>query len=136
MLVGNVASYGRGWHISPRSEFRDAIDGMAVGNAGQHILQIGEGFHAAQSASLDDGCDLGPMLRSTVASGEQSVAHSQFLRSDGAFDGALIHLQTSVGQEAAEIGPARQAIADLFGQFAAAGDAFELLLEPDMEVFQ
>jgi hypothetical protein len=49
-------------------------------------------------------------------------------------DGIGVHFETAIAEEAAEIGPARQGIADGLGQIASAGDELELLLEPSLEV--
>ena len=54
-MVGNVRVHGNGGQIGSRGKFCDTVDGMAVGNADEHVLEIGEGFHAAKAASFDDG---------------------------------------------------------------------------------
>ena len=129
-IVGGI---DRRRHVAPRRQFSDAGDGMAVGDAGEHVLEIGEGLDAAHFAGFDDAGDHRPVLGTAVTAGEEGVLHSQFLRTDGPLDGALIHFEPTVGEEAAEISPAGETVADGTGQVAAAGNAVELLFQPDVE---
>ena len=131
-IIGGVGADGG--HVVPRREFGDTVDGMAGGDADQYVAQIGEGLDATEATSFDDAGHQCPMHGPTVATGEKRIADRELLRADGALDGVGVHFDAAVGQEAAKVWPARQAITDSLGQAASAGDEFELLLEPGFEV--
>ena len=57
----------------PRQQFIEAVDGMPVDHAREHIAQVGVGFDAVEFAGFDQRTDDRPPVTATVASGKEMV---------------------------------------------------------------
>ena len=57
----------------PRQQFIEAVDGMPVDHAREHIAQVGVGFDAVEFAGLDQRADDCPSIAATVAPGKEMV---------------------------------------------------------------
>jgi hypothetical protein len=53
----------------PRQQFIEAVDGMPVDHAREHIAQVGVGFDAVEFAGLDQRADDCPSIAATVGRG-------------------------------------------------------------------
>ena len=57
----------------PGQQFIEAVDGMPVDHAREHIAQVGVGFDAVEFAGLDQRADDCPSIAATVAPGKEMV---------------------------------------------------------------
>ena len=55
----------------PRQQFIEAVDGMPVDHAREHIAQVGVGFDVVEFAGLDQRADDCPSIAATVAVGKE-----------------------------------------------------------------
>ena len=101
--------------VIPRSQLGDLVDGVAGCNAGQNVLEIGEGLDSAHLRGLDEGGHDGPMPCAAVAAGEEGILHGQLLGTDGSLDGALVHFDAAVGEEQPQAGRPAEHIANGLG---------------------
>lgn len=74
------------------------------------------------------------MLGSGVGAGEQRIFPIEGDRPDGTFDGIGVDLDAAVIDEACQPVPARERVADGFGEFGLLADKSELLGQPWREV--
>ena len=70
----------------PGRQFVDTVD-RVVGDAGEHLGQVGLRIEAVQFGGFDDGVDGGGALAAFLGAGEQPVLSSQGEGADGAFGG-------------------------------------------------
>ena len=83
----------------PRQQFIEAVDGMPVDHAREHIAQVGVGFDAVEFAGFDQRTDDRPPVTATVASGKEMVLPPERHRADRAFDRIGIEFNAAVMQE-------------------------------------
>ena len=57
----------------PRQQFIEAVDGMPVDHAREHVAQVGVGFDAVEFAGLDQRADDCPSIAATVTPGKEMV---------------------------------------------------------------
>ena len=67
--------------------------------------------------------------------GEQGVLASQRQGPDGALDGVVVDLDAAVSQEQGQTRPARQGVADGFGQLGLLADGRQLGAQPGLQLF-
>ena len=70
----------------PGRQFVDTVD-RVVGDAGEHLGQVGLRIEAVQFGGFDDGVDGGGALAAFLGAGEQPVLSSQGEGADGVFGG-------------------------------------------------
>jgi hypothetical protein len=61
--------------------------------------QVAVRFDLVQFAGLDQRREHGPVLRSSIVTGEECVLSLQGDGADGAFNGIVVHLDATVGEE-------------------------------------
>jgi hypothetical protein len=88
---------------------------MAVGYALQNVLEVGIGFAVVEPGGRDQRADDGPAVGAAIRTGEQMVLAAEGLRPDRPLDCVGIELDPAVIQEAAEVVPPDQGIADRIG---------------------
>jgi hypothetical protein len=89
---------------------------MAGDNAGDDVGEIGIWVDAVELRGFYERGDCRPMLATAVGTGEEGILPIESDRSDRAFDDVGVDLDAAVVKEAAEPGPARERVADRFGQ--------------------
>jgi hypothetical protein len=119
--------------IGPRQEFVEAALRMAIDDAGDDVRQVAVGLDADKLTGFDERSDDGPMLGAAVRAGEECIFAIESERADGTLDRIGIDLDTSVFEEEAEPGPAREGIADRLGELGFLADERELFAEPWLE---
>ena len=75
--------------ICPRQQLIDIAVGVTIDDTCKNVGQIREWVDVVQLACLDQGRDGGPMLGTSVGTGEQRVLPVERDRADGAFDGVV-----------------------------------------------
>src|SRR4051794_27997659 len=70
---------------SLRSKVLDLVVG-GLGQAGEHVTQVGEGVEAAPAAAFDDGVEDGPALAGLFGADEEPVLLAEGGGADGVFD--------------------------------------------------
>src|SRR4029077_18995780 len=76
------------------------------------------------------GADGAPANATAIRAGKQMVLAAECDRPDRAFDRIVVEIDTAIVEEARELVPAGEGVADRFGQGAAAWDAGKLGLQP------
>ena len=132
MFSGHVPER-RGSGIGPWQQIVDLAVGMAVDDLGDDVGEVGVRFDAEELAGLDQRGDDGPMLAAAVGAGEECVLAVQRDRPDRAFDDVGVDLDAAVVEEAGEPLPARERIADRFGELCLLTDQSELGAQPGFE---
>lgn len=100
---------------------------MALDDAGDDVREVGLGIDAVELAGLDERGDDGPVLGTAIGAGEQGVLPGQGQRADGSLDDVVVELDAPVIEEEAEPRPARERVADRFGELGLLADQGELL---------
>jgi hypothetical protein len=117
----------------PRQQFVEAVDRMSFNHAGENITQIGVWLDAVQLRCLDQRTDRCPPDTATIAAREQMILAPEGHRTDRTFDGIGVELNAAVVQKSGQAVPSGKRVAHGLGKRAAAGDARQLLLQPDAE---
>src|SRR5690606_10045046 len=90
---------------------------------------------ADQLAGLDQRGDDRPVFGAAIRAGEECVLSVQSHRPDRALDDIAVDLDAPVVEEETEAGPARESVADGFGELGFLADQGELLAQPWLERF-
>ena len=106
---------------------------MAGDDAGDDVAEIGLRVDGVELAGFHQRGDDDPMLATAVGAGEERVFAIERDRPDGALDHVGVDLDATVVEEAREALPAREGIADGFGELALLADEAELLSEPRLQ---
>src|ERR1039458_9955930 len=94
-LLGRWGRYDRlGRHV-PGQQFGDAVDGV-LGNAREHVAQIGFGIESVELGRADEAVDGGGALAAGVGSGEEVVLATDCDSTQSAFGRVVINLQLTV----------------------------------------
>lgn len=117
---------------APRQQFVETVDGMSVDHPLQHVTQVGARFDVVELAGRDKRADHRPAMPTAVAPGEQVVLAAERDGTDRAFDGIGVELDAAIMQESRQPMPARERVADCFGERAATRHEPELRIQPDM----
>ena len=73
---------------------------MTVDDLGQDVGEIGERIDVVDLASLDQGCDDGPMFGAPVGSSKQRVLATELDATDLSFDRVVVEFDAAVIDEA------------------------------------
>jgi hypothetical protein len=95
MLSGAGGCHGEFRREVPGQEFLDAVDRM-IGDAGQHVSEIGFGIETVEFGAADQGVDRGGALAAGIGTGEQVVLPTQSDGAQGAFGGVVVDLDGAV----------------------------------------
>lgn len=76
LLSGAGGGLGTFRRDVPRQEFVDAVDRM-IGDAGQHIAEIGFGVEVVEFGAADQAVDRGGSFAASIGAGEQVVFPGQ-----------------------------------------------------------
>jgi hypothetical protein len=106
---------------------------MALDDAGDDTGQIGLGIDAVQLGGLDQRGQDRPVFTAAVGAGEQGVLARQRQGADGAFDGVVVDLDATVGEEQGQARPARQGVADGLGQLGLLADGLQPGAQPGLQ---
>ena len=117
----------------PWQQFVEAVDGMPVDHAPEHVVQVGVRFNAVEFGGSHQRADDRPAGASPIASSEQVILPAERHRTDCALDRIGIEFNPAVTQKLRQTFPARERIADRLGKRAAARDTREMLFEPSPE---
>jgi hypothetical protein len=119
--------------IGPRQQVVDLTIEMAVDDPGDDVGEIGLRLDSAELAGFDERGDDGPVLAAAVGAGEQRVLAIESDGTDCALDHVAVDLDAAVVEEAGQSRPARQRIADRFGELGLLADQVELGAQPELE---
>src|SRR5215470_12757541 len=119
----------------PRQQLVESIDRISVDHALEHVAQVGVGLDAVHLARFDQRAECRPSFSAEIRTREEMILAPECNRTDCALNWVGIKLDATVVQESREAVPARQRIADRIGKPAATRRAAELLLEPDLQLF-
>src|SRR6202050_4230080 len=100
-----------------------------IGNAGKHVAQISFRVEAIHLGGFDEGVYRGGSYAAGIGASKKIIFSRECKRPDCALDGVVGHLQATIGGIAGQCSPARQRIADGFGQRALAADLVERLVQ-------
>lgn len=85
---------------------------VAIGQAVEHILEIGVGFIIVEFCHRDQRCGNSPSVGAAAGASEQVVLAAQSDRADGSFHGIGVQFDTTIIKEAADpasmSGPSRR----------------------------
>ena len=81
----------------PRKQFPDAVDRM-IGNARQHIAQVGLGIDAEHFAGLQDREHRGGAIAPGIGAQEDEVFSCHGQRPDCSLGSVVSHLQAAIGR--------------------------------------
>lgn len=73
------------------------------------------------------------MFGAAIRTGEQSIFPVERDGTDGAFDGIVVELDTTIVDKARQAFPARQGVADSFGEFALLTDQAKFCPQPRLK---
>jgi hypothetical protein len=96
---------------------------MAVGQAFQDVLEVGERLHAIEFCRGQQRRDGRPARCTTVGTGEEMVLAAKRDRADRSFDRVIVEFDTSVIEETAKGAPTGECISDRLSKAAAAWGA-------------
>src|SRR5258708_6100843 len=119
----------------PRQQLVESIDWVSIDHALEDVTQISIGFDIAHLARFNERAQRRPSGSALVRTREEMVFSSESNGTDRAFDRIGIELDATILQKSRETVPARQRISDRIGESAAARHLAELLLEPDLHLF-
>ena len=102
--------------VGPRQQLIDIAVWMTVDDPGEDVGQVAEWVDLVQLTGLDQGGDGGPVLGAAIRACEQSIFPVERDGADGAFDGVVVELDAAIIDEARQAFPARQSVADGFGE--------------------
>ena len=102
----------------PGQQLADAVDGMAGEELGEDVGEIGLGIDGVQFAGFDERGEDRPVLAAAIGAGEERVLAVECERADGALDHVGVDLDTAVVEEARQARPARERVANGFGDRA------------------
>ena len=91
--------------------------------------------HGVELTGLDEGRDDRPVGAALVTAGEQGIFSAQRSRPDGALNDIGIDLDAAIVQEPTKTLPVARAVAHGFCDWRTAGDALQLLVEPQAQGF-
>src|SRR5258708_39643181 len=106
---------------------------MTVDDPGEDVGQIAERVDIVQLTGLDQRGDGGPVFGATIRTCEQCILPIKRDGADGAFDGVVVELDAAIVYEARQAFPARQGVADGFGEFALLTDKTKFCSQPGFE---
>ena len=103
---------------------------MTVDDPGEDVGQIRERVDVIELTGLDQAGDRGPVFGASIRPGEQSIFSVERDGSDGAFDGIVVELEATIVDKARQTFPARQSVADSFGELALLTDQSKFSPQP------
>src|SRR5262252_6977767 len=119
----------------PRQQLTESIDRASIDHALEYVAQVGVGLDAVHLARFNQRTECRPPLSTEIGTREEMILSSESNRTDCALNRIGIKLDATIAQELREAVPARQRIADCIGEPTATRHAAELLLEPDLQLF-
>ena len=94
-------------------------------------MQVGIGLDVVKLAAFDQRTEHSPSMSAAVAAREEMILSSKSNRPDCSFNWVRIKLDAAIVQEARQTIPARERVADRFGERAATGYKRKLRFEPE-----
>ena len=94
-------------------------------------MEIGVGLDVVKLAGFDQRTKNGPSMATAIAAGEEMILATECNRPDRPFNRVGIEFDAAIMQEARQSVPARECVADRFGNRAAAWYKRKLLFEPE-----
>ena len=88
---------------------------MAARHALEDVFEVTVGLDAVELCRSDEGTDCSPSVSAAIGASEHMVFAPERHGPDGAFDGVVVELDTTVVEEPAQRRPARERIADGVG---------------------
>ena len=119
----------------PRQQLVESIDRMSIDQALEHVAQVGVGFDAVHLGSFNQRTQRRPSRSTIIRARKKMILAAECNGTNRALNGIGVELDAAIMQEPGEPISARQRIADRVGELAAARRAAELLLEPDLQLF-
>lgn len=107
---------------------------MTVGDGSERCGEVGKWIDGIELARLDKGGDGRPVLRSRVMPGEERVLAIEGYWPNGSFDGIVVDLDATVGQEDAEPILVFCDIGQRFAERRLASDTGTMMREPGPHV--
>jgi hypothetical protein len=86
----------------------EAVDGISVDHAREHVVQIGVGLDVIQLACLNQRAQHCPSVATTVAAGQQVALAAEWDGPDCALNRVGLELDATIMQEARQTFPARE----------------------------
>src|SRR5271169_6212265 len=114
----------------PGQQVIEPAHGIAVGQAFQHVVEVGERLDVVEFSGGDERADGGPADAAAVGSCKEMVLAAECDGSDRALDRIVVELDAAVAKKEAERFPASEGIADSFCKRAAAWYARKFSLKP------
>ena len=108
--------------MCPGKQLVDLAVRMAVDDPGEDVGEVGNRVDVVQLAGFDQRRDSGPMLGATVGARKQRIFPVERDRAYRALDGIVVELDAAIVDEVRQALPARQGVADGFGEFALLAD--------------
>lgn len=103
---------------------------VAGDDAGDDVGEVGVLVDAVELAGFDQRGDRGPVLSPAVGAGEECVLAIEGDGADGPLDDVGVDLDATLVEEARQASPARERVADRFGELALLADQGELPAQP------
>ena len=98
---------------------------MARDDAGDDVGEVGVRVDAVELRGFDERGDRRPVFATAVGAGEERVLSIEGDGADTAFHDVGVDLDAAIVEEAGEPGPARERVADRFGELALLADQRE-----------
>lgn len=125
--------FRRGGEIASDAAGVRRHDGPA-GQAGQHILEVVEGFVATEFGRLHQAHDGGSSLASAQTAGKQPVLAAKCDGPDAVLDPVVVDRHLVIGEVMRERHPTFQAVVDGLGGGRAMRHSLPLLRQPGVQV--
>ena len=103
-------------------------------NPTEHVMEIGVGLDVVKLAAFNQRTQYGPSMAAPIAAGKEMILATERNWPDCAFNRIGIEFDAAIMQEARQSVPARERVADRFGNRAAAWYKRKLLFEPECQV--
>ena len=107
-----------------------------IGNTGKHVAQISFRVEAIHLGGFDEGVHRGSSHAAGIGAGKKIILSRECKGPDCALDGVVGHFQATIGGIAGQCSPARQRIANGFGQRALAADLVERFVQEGLKLGQ
>ena len=102
-------------------------------DAGDDVGEVCLRVDAVELGGFDDRSDGRPVLTAAIGTSEERILAIQRTGTDGAFNDVGVDLDPAVVEKARQTRPARERVADCFGEFALLANQGELLAQPRLE---
>lgn len=131
MFSGHGLEWRRG--VGPGQQVVELALRMACNDAGDDVSEVSVRVDAVELGGFYERSDGRPVLATTVGTGEERILSIEGDWSDRAFDDVGVDLDAAIIEESTKSSPARQWVADCFGELALLADQGELLAQPWLE---